>query len=272
LNYFRQDEIFLYEDELYKYTDLKDLRQKAKRGFKEGEVMNTETGIHYHILELERFHGDAILIDVTPALEANSFAPSEVQEVNRKILTKTCKDFFDDIKSKMKDDTVTYEEVMKYWEIKRTFKDFDYKYSNFIKMNNDEDSISMLDNLSLLNKGRTLALVRLVSGKSFKENHIFIAREDLMSLLQFESKDALRHFLASLEANEIIYRKNKSAKLNIEFVINPFLFNRIQSITLTTDIFQMFPLSFKLFTDIDVYYYFKMLSEKQLLKFETTEN
>lgn len=271
-NFLRQDEIFEYGGDLYKYADLKELRNKSKGDFyKKGVVTNIENGCINDISELENFFNDAIVVDITNKLvESSTLMPSEIQEVNRKLLTKEYKDFFDNVLQKMKNNTVSDEEVMKYWECKKMFKNIDYKYEihSFIKMNNNLSSIEFFDTFSLLNCGRIIKLVRLVTSKEFKDNNIMITRDDVKDLLQLESSGALKQFLSSLEKHEIIYRKNKSSKTHIEFVVNPFLFNRVHSINLTTELYNMFPKSFEIFLGIDVCYYFKVLQKYQYIQFE----
>lgn len=268
---FREDEIFEFKGEKYSYKDLKELRSKSKGTYyKEGEVTNIENGNFNDISELENFFNDAIIIDVSPKLiESNTLSPSEVKDINRKILTKEYKDFFDSVLEKMKNKTVTDEEVMKYWECKKLFKNVDYKYeiNSFIKMNNNLASIEYFDKFSLLNCGRIIKLVRLVTGKDFKSNNVLITRDDIKDLLQLESSGALKQFLSSLEKHEIIYRKNKSSKTHIDFVVNPFLFNRVHNINLTTELYKMFPNSFEIFLGIDVCYYFKIVDKYQYIKF-----
>ncbi len=112
-----------------------------------------------------------------------------------------------------------------------------------------------------------IKLVRLVTGKDFKSNNVLITRDDIKDLLQLESSGALKQFLSSLEKHEIIYRKNKSSKTHIDFVVNPFLFNRVHNINLTTELYKMFPNSFEIFLGIDVCYYFKIVDKYQYIKF-----
>lgn len=270
-SFLRNDEIFEFKNEMYRYSDLKDLRLKSKGDyFKLGEVKNIETQIVNDISELEKFFNDAIFIDVNSKLiESSTLIPSEIKEVNRKLLTKEHKDFFDEVLEKMKNKTVSDEEVMKYWECKKMFKSVDYKYeiNSFIKMNNNLSSIEYFDTFSLLNCGRIIKLVRLVTGKEFKDNDVTITRDDIKDLLQLESSGALKQFLSSLEKHEIIYRKNKSSKTHVEFIVNPFLFNRVHNINLTTELYNMFPESFEIFLGIDVCYYFKVMDKYQYIKF-----
>lgn len=272
---FRNDEIFIFKGEKYKYEDLRELRNKSKGDYyKSGEVTNEETKDINDISEIEKFFNDAIKIDITAKLvESSTLLPSDIQEVNRRLLTKEYKDFFDGVLEKMKNGTANYEEVMKYWETKKLFKNIEYKYSlnNFIKMNSSIEAINAMKVFSFINRGRIAELVTMIDGKQFKDNSVFISREDLMSLLQFESKDSLRKFLASLEEHEIIYRKNKLNKNNVEFIINPFLFNRIEKVHLSTHLYEMFPKSFAKFLDLDVWYYFKIIKENEHLSFSTEE-
>jgi len=273
--FLRKDEIFEYEGEFYDYSTLKTLRDKSKGGmFKEGEVTSAETGNINPISFIENFYSEAVTIDINKRLiESSTISNTEIREINRRVITKEHKDFFDDVLSKMENDTATYEEVMKYWELKQLFKETDYKYefNNFVKLNNNKQSIDILQNFSFINRGRIIELIRLITGKNFINNNVFISREDLMSLLQFESKEALKHFLASTEKQEIVFRKNKRNRNNLEFIINPFLFNRVQKIHLSAELYEMFPVSFKSFLDTDVYYYFKTISENEKLKFETED-
>jgi hypothetical protein len=270
--FFRKDEIFEYEGELYNYSTLRELRNKSKGvSFKDGDVQNIETGGINDISSIENFYSEAMIIDITDKLvDSSTLSGNDIRDINRKVVTKEHKDFFDDVKSRMESGKASYEETMQYWDLKKLFKDIEYKYdfNNFIKMNNNEESINLLGKFSFINRGRIIELVRLVSGKRFNENDIFISREDLLSLLQFETKDGLRHFLASLESQEIICRKNKRKRNTIEFTINPFIFNRIQKVRLTSQLYEMFPNSFKNFLTVDIYYYFKMISENEHLKFE----
>lgn len=274
--FFRKDEIFKYEEELYNYSTLRELRNKSKGvSFKRGDVENTETGGINDISSIENFYSEAMIIDVTEKLvDSTTLTGNDVRDINRKIVTKEHKDFFDDVKKRMENSEASYEETMQYWDLKKLFKDIEYKYdfNNFIKMNNNEESINLLGKFSFVNRGRIIELVRLVSGKCFIENDILISREDLLSLLQFDTKDGLRHFLASLESQEIIYRRNKRKRNTIEFTINPFIFNRIQKIRLTSQLYEMFPMSFKNFLNVDIYYYFKMISENEHLKFELRDD
>lgn len=274
--FLRDDEIFEFKNELYKYADLKDLRNKSKGDyFKSGDVTNTETGDYNDISQIETFFNDAIKIDINSKLvESTTLMPSDIQEVNRKIMTKEYKDFFDGILEKMQNKTANYEEVMKYWETKKLFKNIEYKYSlnNFVKMNSSMEAINAMKVFSFINRGRIAELVTMIDGKKFKDNNVYISREDLMSLLQFESKDALSKFLTSLEKHEIIKRNNRYNRNNIEFIINPFLFNRIEKVHLSTHLYELFPESFEKFLDLDVYYYFKTLKENEHLSFSTSES
>ena len=269
---FREDKIFEFDGELYSYRTLSELKLKSPK-YRSGDVTNIETGEFIDISQLELFIKGALYIVEETIKENLTLSAESIRDVNRKVLNIEHKGVMKDIYDKMENSVdeenpvVSYEDVMLYWELKRLYEQVDFYYSNnnFIKMDIGEISISMLRKLSQIDRGRLIDLVSLIE---YKKENIKISRKDLMELIGYDDTDSLKHFIKRLEDIEIIKSINKTKKPILEIYINPFVFNRVGRLDLSTHLLEYFPKSSKSFLKLDVYWYYKMLLDKSIGKVE----
>lgn len=261
---FREDKIFEFDGELYNYQTLSELKQKSPK-YRSGDVTNVETGEELSIGKLHQFYNYALIDTMHTELVSNVLKPADMRDINRKVMYTNHKQQLESIYEKMKEGTVTLEEVVTYWEIK------DYKYGgvnfiysnkNFVKISTEDIAIAQFsEDLSLLDLGRVIRLSQLIK---YKEPNTKIDRSILYEKLEVKDTESIRRFFAKMEKLEIIKRVNKFKHKEIEIYFNPFLFNRQSTIILSASLYKMFEKSCEKFLELDVYWYLKRLSENNL--------
>ena len=261
---FREDEIFEFKGELYSYVVLSELKQKSPF-YKKGNVTNMETGEELDIGKLHQFYNYALIDTMHTELVSNVLKPADIRDINRKVMYTNHKQQLEEIYEKMKEGTVTLEEVVTYWEIK-DFKyggvNFNYSNKNFVKVSTEEVAIAQFtEDLSLLDLGRVIRLSQLIK---YKEPNTKIDRSILYEKLEVKDSESIRRFFAKMEKLEIIKRVDKFKHREIDIYFNPFLFNRQSTVVLSASLYKMFEKSCEKFLELDVYWYLKRLSENNL--------
>jgi hypothetical protein len=264
MNIFRNEKFLSYKDEIYSYEELKLLKTRYPQFCKDGIVLNLETGRIEEIERLEMFYKDAL--QESNVIIKNSTLSSQTKyEINNKIIKNFDKEVLDNIYEKIKNDTATYEDVNYYWEIKQPLSnkiEHYYKMKDFAKVSLCEYKEELFKNLSLIDKGRIMELMNLLSF----DNQTTISRTFLMKRLEFKDAEMFRRFMKTIEDNEIVYRMQKQNKKSVIFVLNPFIFMKHSQRELSIELFEMFPKSFKIFLPLDVYIFFKLKHKKELSK------
>lgn len=74
--------------------------------------------------------------------------------------------------------------------------------------------------ISFINVGRVLILSKYMK----EDGSICISRLNLMNILNFETNDSLSKFLSELSEKNIIYRKNKFNRKEVEFMLSDNIF------------------------------------------------
>lgn len=261
---FREDKVFEYKDELYNYQTLSELKLKSPF-YRDGFVTYIETGEELDISKLHLFYNYALQDTMRTELVNNVLKPADIRDINRKVMYTNHKQQLEEIYKKMEEGIVTLEEVVTYWEIK-DYKyggiNFNYNNKNFIKISTEDVAIAKFsDELSLLDLGRVVRLSQLIK---YKEPNTKIERGILYEKLEMKDNESIRRFFVKMESMEIIKRMEKSKHKEIEIFFNPFLFNRQSTITLSANLYKLFPITCEKFLDLDVYWYLKRLYENNL--------
>lgn len=263
-NLFRQDKIFEFKGEVYNYQTLSELKLKSPF-YIDGDVTNLETGEELDISKLHLFYNYALIDTMNTELVSNVLKPADIRDINRKVMYTNHKQQLEEIYEKMEKGIVTLEEVVTYWEIK-DYKygglNFNYSNKNFVKISTDDIAVGKFsDEISLLDLGRVIRLSQLIK---YKEPNTKIERDLLHNKLEMKDSESIRRFFVKMEGMEIVKRVNKNRHKEVEVFFNPFLFNRQSTITLSANLYSLFPKSCEKFLELDVYWYLKRLSENNL--------
>lgn len=234
----KKDKIFLYNNNLYNYEDLHDLKYRYNlENFQSGELINIETGEIKDLANLKDFYTSALLLVKKEIVETEYGIPSkDVNYMINYLNNSQHKEFISKVESNP--ESVSDEEVIQYWKIKQKVEIEEHinimcDIKDFIKHN----STFNFSNLSMIDKGRVFSLLDLLS---YEDSFVY-SRDDLLKCLEFENKETLRAFLKKLEDNEIIHRLNKLKKSEVEIIVNPFLAIKGKNKKLTYEIYKMFP-------------------------------
>lgn len=261
--------IFKFKDDNYTFKELFSMALTKKNIYKQGEVVNLQTGEIFDISEI--YHVKTkyyeLLNDIT-----NTVGDIHDNKIRWAIEQESKENTYKILKEKYDKKSITLDEMFDYLKLKKELDSnflknrsmFSISYDSYITLNIGE---KLPKDLKMADKGRFYEMLYFLSydnklKKTPRKNGRAVKKEELMEVLEFTNYNSFRKFMCNLAKLNILTEVSTTNKPKV-VILNPIYVNRNIRIDYTTYI--IFKEHIKKYLTEEEIYYIELLGNKDEL-------